>query len=308
MPCSYSFPIWYFNWMRTVISWPTFIPHLLLLQFFLGAPGATLPPWNKTYSLTSSGIDSLFWSQNHLPPGGKSVLAALPLGATIWVSGKPLWGGGWWCWAFCLPVSNPPSSDWGFGNGAPPLETQPRQNQSNDDSDDFFSARLQGTQALHVSIFRLYTLTKGWILQTEMREVQATPSKKPVLNNAVQYQRTTSHSCNLNVSSSCIQVSTERQRMKTEHSQAFIYWAPILCPEAGVKDKKAKLPTFRELTFSQRQQTEDNYGPVCEETQARETVGTQGQSIWPWQGMERVVVKENFLEEVMPQLSLEEWE
>lgn len=197
--------------MRTIISWPTFIPHLLLLQFFLGAPGATLPPWNKIYSLTSSGIDSLFWSQNHLPPGGKSVLAALPLGATIWVSGKPLWGGGWWCWAFCLPVSNPPSSDWGFGNGAPPLETQPRQNQSNDDSADFFSARLQGTQALHVSIFRLYTLTKGWILQTEMREVQATPSKKPVLNNAVQYQRTTSHSCNLNVSSSCIQVSTEKQ-------------------------------------------------------------------------------------------------
>ena len=76
--------------MRTIVSRPIFIPHLLLLQFSLGAPGATLLPgtkstlsdflWKRFFFLKPESFAS--WRQ--ICPGGA------PLGATIWVSGLPL--------------------------------------------------------------------------------------------------------------------------------------------------------------------------------------------------------------------------
>lgn len=86
--------------MRTVISWPIFLPHLLLLQFFLGVPEAILLLEQNLLSLTSSGIASLSRKQNHSLPEGQSVLEVSP-GATIWVSRLPLAGGGQWCPALC---------------------------------------------------------------------------------------------------------------------------------------------------------------------------------------------------------------
>lgn len=150
--------------MRTIISWPIFIPHLLLLQFLWECLGRHSFLEQNLLSLTSSGRDSLSWSQNHLPPGGKSVLEESPWGPPSGFPGCPYAIKKWWYHRTCCHHWLQPIFLWlRLWKRGPSPETTTKAKLHKwrfwVTQTDFFPTTSQWRQKPHVNIFNTRTPT-----------------------------------------------------------------------------------------------------------------------------------------------------